>query len=278
GNLTYHSHDKMLKCHHCGEVEIYPEQCPQCGCTKLRRVGYGTERIEQELNDIMPGIRVARIDSDVSQVSKKMESILKDFKHGEYDVLVGTQMIAKGHDFPKVTMSSVVMADIGLSLPTYRAAERTFGLIAQAVGRSGRADKEGVAYIQTYNPNHYAITYGATQDYEAFYKREMLERRASQYPPYFNLILLEFSAANEERCVKAAYDLKFALADKHIENLILVGPITPFYSMVNGKYKRVLLLKMKKRDEVVQALREVLDSPIANGPVDISVDVDPLDY
>lgn len=278
GNLTYHSYDKMLKCHHCGEVSIYPNECPQCKNTKLRRVGYGTERIEEELNDIVPGIRVARIDSDVSQVSKKMESILKDFKKGEYDVLVGTQMIAKGHDFPKVTMSSVVMADIGLSLPTYRAAERTFGLIAQAVGRSGRADKEGIAYIQTYNPNHYAIVFGATQDYEKFFLREMMERKNSQYPPFVYLILLEFSCANEEKCVNAAYDFKFALQDRKLDALTLVGPLTPFYSIVGGKYKRVLLLKMKKRDEIVSVLKELLNSPIANSGVDITVDVDPLDY
>ncbi len=278
GNLTYHVHDHMLKCHHCGEVQIHPDKCPGCGYTKLRRVGYGTERIVEELKEIMPGCRVARMDSDVSQVSKKMEETLKSFKNGEYDILVGTQMIAKGHDFPNVTLSSVVMADIGLSLPTYRAAERTFQLIAQAVGRSGRSKKEGVAFIQTYNPRHYAITLGATQDYERFFVREMNERKVTQYPPYTYLILLEFAAVNEERCVNAAYEIKQALEEKNLDTLNVVGPITPFYSMVGGKHKRVVLLKMKKRDEVVNALKELLSSPISSGAVDISVNVDPLDY
>ncbi len=278
GNLTYHIHDHMLKCHHCGEVQIHPDKCPSCGCTKLRRVGYGTERIVEELKEIIPNCKVARMDSDVSQVSKKMEETLKAFKNGEYDILVGTQMIAKGHDFPNVTLSSVVMADIGLSLPTYRAAERTFQLIAQAVGRSGRSTREGVAFIQTYNPHHYAITMGATQDYERFFIREMNERKITQYPPYVYLILLEFSAVNEEKCVNAAYDIKRALEDKNIESLSVVGPITPFYSMVGGKHKRVVLLKMKKRDAVVEELKALLSSPLSSGSVDISVNVDPLDY
>ena len=198
GNLTFHQEDSMLKCHHCGFVEKYPEHCPSCGNTRLRRVGYGTERVVKELQDLFPEARVARMDSDIGKVSKNVEKILHEFKDGKYDILVGTQMIAKGHDFPNVTLSAVVLADIGLSLPTYRASERTFQLIAQAVGRSGRSKRVGEAMIQTYNPDHYAIKNGASQDYGAFYLREMQQRRITEYPPYWNCILLEFSSSKRK--------------------------------------------------------------------------------
>lgn len=278
GNLTYHTEDEMLKCHHCGYAQQFPKVCPECGSEKLMRTGYGTERVVKELNDLFPSARVCRVDGDVGQISKNVEKTIRDFHDGAYDIMVGTQMIAKGHDFPNVTLSGVVMADIGLSLPTYRAAERTFELIAQAVGRSGRSNKTGVAMIQTYNPSHYAIVYGARQDYEGFYKREMQERKINSYPPYVYLILLEFSSANEGKGVEAAYDFKREILAQGIESLDVVGPLTPYYSLVNGKYKRIMLLKYKKRDEVYSYLRNLLKSYSSRGGVDISVNVDPLDY
>jgi primosomal protein N' (replication factor Y) len=278
GNLTYHQEDEMLKCHHCGYVEVFPKVCPECGSTHLMRTGYGTERVVKELNDLFPSAKVARLDSDVGQIAKNVEKTLHDFHDGVYDILVGTQMVAKGHDFPNVTLSGVVLADIGLSLPTYRAAERTFELIAQAVGRSGRSSKTGEAIIQTYNPSHYAIIYGARQDYESFFAKEMQERKIAQYPPYTYLILLEFSAANEEKCVQAAYDFKKQIEAQSLESLDLVGPLLPYYSLVGGRYKRILLLKYKKRELVENYLRNLLAQYAKNSLIDISVNVDPLDY
>jgi primosomal protein N' (replication factor Y) len=160
----------------------------------LMRTGYGTERVVKELQDIFPSARICRVDSDVGQIAKNVEKIIRDFHDGLYDIMVGTQMIAKGHDFPNVTLSGVVMADIGLSLPTYRAAERTFELIAQAVGRSGRSSKTGEALIQTFNPSHYAIVYGARQDYEGFFKKKCKSGRSPIIRPMCILILLEFAA------------------------------------------------------------------------------------
>lgn len=278
GNLTYHSEDNMLKCHHCGYVSLFPAYCPECGNSKLRRIGYGTERVVKELEDLFPGVRVARMDSDVGKVSKNVEKILKEFHDGKYDILVGTQMIAKGHDFPLVTLSAVVLADIGLSLPTYRAAERTFQLIAQAVGRSGRSEKTGEAMIQTYNPGHYAIQLGAKQDYDNFFIQEMKQRKVTKYPPYFNLILLEFQGANEEKLMGAAYDFKKEMNNLHLENLEIVGPIVPYYSLNQGKYKRVLLLKFKKRETIEGALEALLSRYNGISGVDLRVNVDPLDY
>ncbi len=278
GNLTYHQEDNMLKCHHCGFVSLYPDQCPECGNKKLRRIGYGTERVVKELEDIFPNVKVARMDSDVSKVSKNAENILKDFHDGKYDILVGTQMIAKGHDFPLVTLSAVVLADIGLALPTYRAAERTFQLIAQAVGRSGRSKKNGEALIQTFNPKHYAITLGAKQDYENFFITEMNQRKITKYPPYYNLITLEFANSSEEKTMGAAYEFKKTFASYNIEKLEIVGPITPFYSMNNGKHRRVLLLKFKERDLVVEKLKNLVNNLNGLAGVEIKINVDPLDY
>ena len=278
GNLTYHFEDNMLKCHHCGYVSKFPNECPECGNSKLRRIGYGTERVVKELEDLYPNAKIARIDSDVGKISKKVETLLKDFHDKKYDILVGTQMIAKGHDFPYVTLSSVVLADIGLALPTYRAAERTFQLIAQAVGRSGRSCMDGEALIQTYNPNHYAIVLGAKQDYERFFKCEMEQRRLTKYPPYYNLILLEFNSKSEEKSVGASYAFKKEMNSYNIQNLEIVGPITPYYSLNNGKFKRVLLLKFKKREEIEEKLVSLLDKMNGLSGVDISINVDPLDY
>jgi primosomal protein N' (replication factor Y) len=278
GNLTYHQDDEMLKCHHCGYVERFPKICPECGSSRLMRTGYGTERIVKELNDLFPLAKVTRLDSDVGQVGRNVEKTLRDFRDGEYDILVGTQMVAKGHDFPRVTLSGVVLADIGLSLPTYRASERTFELIAQAVGRSGRAEKIGEALIQTYNPSHYAIVYGAKQDYESFFLREMQERKINQYPPYVYLILLEFASPNEERVVQAASSFKNEIASQGFAEVTLVGPLSPFYAMYGGKYRRVLLIKFKKRDEIAPYLKGLADRYSSRAGVDISINVDPLDY
>ena len=278
GNLTYHEEDKMMKCHHCGFVMQFPKVCPKCGSTKLMRTGYGTERIVKELNDIFKDAKVARLDSDISKVSKNVEKTLKSFKNGEYDILVGTQMVAKGHDFPKVTLSAVVLADIGLSLPTYRASERTFQLIAQAVGRSGRSVNEGEALIQTYNPNHYAIKFGAKQDYESFFVKEMQERKIQQYPPYVYLFLLSFYAKNESKCIQAAMDFIGEMKSKSFENVTFVGPITPYYSMNEGRYNRVVLIKCKNPKEVRPYLSDMVKKYSGMSGVDIYINVDPLDY
>lgn len=278
GSLTYHKEDGMLKCHHCGYADLYPERCPECGNPALRRIGYGTERVVKETQDIFPTARIARLDGDVGRVGAATQKILGDFKNDAYDILVGTQMIAKGHDFPLLTLSAVVLADIGLTLPTYRAAERTFGLIAQACGRSGRSNRPGIALIQTYNPEHYAIVYGASQDYERFFRREMQERKLGAYPPYVYLILLVFSGPNENKVASASLSFKEELSSLGIEDLSLIGPIIPYYAKENGNFRRTLLLKFKKREHLEKALRDLLDRYSSFSGVRLSVNVDPLDY
>ena len=278
GNLTFHKNDGLLKCHHCGYVERYPESCPQCGSEAIMRVGFGTERIAKVLEEQYPSARVCRLDSDVTRVRNNLTKTLSAFREREYDILVGTQMIAKGHDFPNVTLVGVVLADIGLSLPSYRASETTFELITQAVGRSGRAEKSGEAYIQTYNPNHYAITLGASQDYEKFYIREMQSRLIAQYPPFVYLIAMMFEGKDEERVIQACVDIKAAIESKRFKDVKCIGPIAPFYEFVAEKHRRSLLLKLRDGSLLKPYLTDLVRSLSGKGGIDITCDVDPLDY
>ncbi len=279
GNLTYHKQDGMLKCHHCSYVEEYPQICPECNSHAIMRVGFGTERIVKILHEeFFPEARIARLDGDVGKVRNNIAKTLREFASGEYDILVGTQMIAKGHDFPNVTLVGVVLADVGLSLPTYRASERTFQLITQAVGRSGRGAKKGTAIIQTYNPTHYAITLGAKQDYEGFFKKEMQERKLSLYPPYRFLFLLRFSCKNEERCIQAAMNVKDHFESQEIPDSICLGPSVPFFALVGEMHQRTLLIKTKSAQATREYLSLLLGEIAGKGGVDILCDVDPLDY
>ena len=279
GNLTYHKQDNMLKCHHCDFVMEYPDFCPECGSTAIMRVGFGTERVAKILNEkYFPSARIARLDGDVGKVKNNVSRVLRDFSEQKYDILVGTQMIAKGHDFPNVTLVGLVLADVGLSLPSYRASERTFQLITQAVGRSGRGDKPGKALIQTYNPRHYAVTLGAKQDYEAFYLKEMQVRKLSLYPPYRYLFLLKFSCKNEERCIESAFDIKKHLDSMNFPDTLCLGPLSPFFALVGGVYQRTLLIKTKKPEALRPHLSSLLSKLSGKGGVEIVCDVDPLDY
>ncbi len=279
GNLTYHKQDNMLKCHHCDFVMEYPDLCPECGSTAIMRVGFGTERVAKILNEkYFPDARIARLDGDVGKVRNNVSRVLRDFSEQKYDILVGTQMIAKGHDFPNVTLVGLVLADVGLSLPTYRASERTFQLITQAVGRSGRGEKPGKALIQTYNPHHYAVTLGARQDYEAFYLKEMQVRKASLYPPYRYLFLLKFSCKSEERCIEAAFDIKKHLDSMGFPDTVCLGPLSPYFALVGGVHQRTVLIKTKNADEIRRHLSSLLGKLSGKGGVDIVCDVDPLDY
>lgn len=279
GNLTYHKQDGMLKCHHCSYVEEYPQICPECTSNAIMRVGFGTERIVKILHEeFFSEARIARLDGDVGKVRNNIAKTLREFASGEYDILVGTQMIAKGHDFPNVTLVGVVLADVGLSLPTYRASERTFQLITQAVGRSGRGAKKGTAIIQTYNPAHYAITLGAKQDYEGFFKKEMQERKLSLYPPYRFLFLLRFSCKNEERCIQAAINVKDHFEGQGIPDSACLGPSVPFFALVGDMHQRTLLIKTKSAQATREYLSLLLSEIAGKGGVDILCDVDPLDY
>lgn len=273
--LTYHRSDLMLKCHHCNYVEPSVDNCPICGSKYLMRSGFGTERIEEEIHRLFPEARTLRLDSDSAKVRTKVPSIVEAFRRKEADILVGTQMIAKGHDFPDVTLVGIVSADVGLSLPSYRSAERVFQLITQAVGRSGRSDKKGEAIIQTYSPSHYAITMAARQDYELFYRKEMEMRKAQGYPPYTYLASITVSGKVEETVISNTYSIIDLLNEKLKDEAVILGPTTPFVPYENSNHLRLILVKYKNTDYVKNILKQLLAANSGKGSIQLSINIDP---
>lgn len=273
--LTYHKSDRMLKCHHCNYCEVDHEVCPECGSKYLMRVGYGTERIEEEVHKLFPEARTLRLDSDSAKIRTKIPQIIEAFRNKEADILIGTQMIAKGHDFPDVTLVGVVNADIGLSLPSYRSSERVFQLITQAVGRSGRSDKKGEAVIQTYSPTHYAITMAARQDYELFYRKEMEIRKLQFYPPYSFIASIVVASKNEELTIDTVYRIIDKLAEELKEEAVILGPTTPYVPYENNKHIRSIMVKYRKAEIVKPALEKLLKSSLNKSGISLTVNIDP---
>ena len=187
-------------------------------------------------------------------------------------------MIAKGHDFPNVTLVGIVLADIGLSLPSFRSTERAFQLITQAVGRSGRSNKVGQAIIQTFNPYHYAIRLAAKQDYEAFFKKEMSVRKVSQYPPYTYLTSLEIIGKNEDVVVDVISKICRDIVSKNFENVSVLGPVEPFIAYENKNYHRIILIKYKNYDKINDYISEILESLKSKSQINVKVNVDPYDF
>lgn len=276
--LTYHKKDGMLKCHHCGYVEVASNTCPECGSHFLSHGGFGTERIEEEVKKLFPNARTLRLDSDVGQVRNNIQKTLAAFANQEADILVGTQMIAKGHDFPNVTLVGVVLADIGLSIPSFRSSERVFELITQAVGRSGRANKIGKAIIQTYNPYHYAIRYAAKQDYESFFKQEMAIRKLRLCPPYRYLISVELSSKDEALLTSTALEISSFIERENYEDVVTIGPVTPYIAFISEHHVRVILIKYKNSDKIKPYLEDLLVRMKSNYQIDIRINVDPYNY
>lgn len=276
--LTYHKKDNMLKCHHCGHVELFNDTCPECGSHYFSKSGFGTERISDEVHKLFPNARTLRLDSDVGEVRNNIAKTIKAFLNFEADILVGTQMIAKGHDFPNVTLVGVILADIGLSMPTYRASEITFELITQAIGRSGRSDKVGEAIIQTFNPFHYAITYAARQDFEAFFNKEMKLRKIQQYPPYTYLASLELSSKDELALAKLSQNIKEDIIKNDYEGVEVLGPVIPYIAKENENYKRVILIKYKNSDKIKPYLLETLNKLKINSKFQLKININPYNF
>ncbi len=276
--LTYHKEDNMLKCHHCGHVELTVDTCPECGSHYLSHNGFGTERIENEVKKLFPNARILRLDSDVGEVRNNIKKTIEKFSSLKADILVGTQMIAKGHDFPNVTLVGVVLADIGLSMPSFRSTERAFELITQAVGRSGRSEKNGEAIIQTYNPSHYAITLAAKQDYNAFYKKEMQIRKIQQYPPYTYLTSIEVTGKKEEIVISVSQDIVNEMNEQNFENVSILGPTSPYISHENNNYRRLILVKYKNSDKIKPYLEHLLDVLKLRSQINVKINVDPYNF
>jgi primosomal protein N' (replication factor Y) (superfamily II helicase) len=238
--FTYHSDGERLQCHRCDAHAAPPTICRGCGSWRIRYFGLGTQKVEQEMAVRFPRARTQRYDRDVTGGKFAHEQILDRFARGEADVLIGTQIVAKGLDFPRVTLVGAVSADTSLNLPDFRAAERSFQLLTQVAGRAGRARLPGRVIVQTYAPTHYAIVAAAGHDYAAFYRDELRFRRESRYPPFSQLARLTFSARVEETCRAEAHELAAKLdgwlAANPGHDLELIGPAPCFIGKANNSY------------------------------------------
>jgi primosomal protein N' (replication factor Y) len=268
---------RRARCHYCNYAARVPSVCPLCAGPYLEQTGFGTERVEAEVKRVWPGARVARLDRDAIRRRGALATLLSHFRDGEIDVLVGTQMIAKGHDFPRVTLVGVVSADVGLGLADFRASERTFQLLTQVAGRAGRGDQPGEALVQTLYPDHYSIQLACRQDYKAFFERELAFRRAMRYPPVVSLINAVVRAPTFSGAMESATDLVNRVRQLAGERsgVRVLGPAPAPLGKLRGEYRAQLLLKGANRRRV----REALQTALAERPDlqrRIVVDVDPI--
>ncbi|MGE5592170.1 MAG: primosomal protein N' [Betaproteobacteria bacterium] len=280
--LTYHADEGRMRCHYCDHEEAVPDTCPKCGSSYIKYFGAGTERIEREVNRVFPQARVVRMDLDTTRTKRAHENIIRMFRSGEYDILVGTQMVAKGHDFPGVTLVGVVSADTCLNLPDYKAGERTFQLLTQAAGRAGRGSRPGLVIVQTYTPEHYAVLRAKDHDYVGFYEEEIRARRDLSYPPFVHLGLAVVSGDDPREVERHATSLGASLRvaarelGGSLPGVRVLGPSPCAVSRVKGLYRWQVLLKGAPVEALTAVLRKGLD--ICPGPhrgIMVQVDVDP---
>jgi primosomal protein N' (replication factor Y) len=253
--LTYHRRDQRLLCHYCNYAERIPTHCPKCHSEHIHFLGIGSERVEEELHRAFPEARVARMDRDTVTGKRQYETILSGFRDGAYDILVGTQMIAKGHDIPNVTLVGVVSADIGLGVPDFRAAERTFQLLTQVAGRAGRGEVPGEVLVQTINPDHYAVRFAAAQNYEGFYEKELNFRRLMRYPPFSALANVLVRSESQEDALRMSGELGVLLTPPP-EQIKVLGPAEAPVPRLKSEYRYQLLIKAAGR----KALKSTLDT------------------
>ena len=284
-SYTYHTTTYgrgYLYCHYCGSKEFAPSKCPQCGNEVLRHVGYGTQMVEEELNRLFPSARITRMDADTTSTKFSYESLLGSFRDGESDILIGTQMVTKGHDFPNVTLVGVINADSSLYLNDYKANERTFSLLTQVIGRAGRAERKGCAMVQTSNPEHPILRISSDQDYEKMYENEIALRSALVFPPYCDMVLFTFGSASENELMTAATQFtemfKKLRAEKYPDvAAVLFGPMeAPIYK-VNGVYRMRVVIKTKLNNAARRLMSEAYSeiSRSAGKRIAISADVNP---
>ena len=256
-SLTYHR-DGRLKCHYCGYETILPKKCPDCGSPYIAPFGTGTQKLEDMTRKTFPDARVLRMDADTTAKKGAHEEILQAFSEGDADILIGTQMIVKGHDFPKVTLVGIMAADLSLYVPDFRSGERTFELLTQASGRAGRGELPGDVVIQTYTPDHFAITAAAEQDYEQFYRQEMLYRKMMAYPPAMGLFSIMLSSKDEAGLVRGMDRLhKEILKEYCFDGLQFIGPVDASPYKVNDIYRKNLYIKHESYDILLKVRKSV---------------------
>ncbi|MCD5390776.1 primosomal protein N' [candidate division NPL-UPA2 bacterium] len=277
-SFTYHSKTERLHCHYCNYQEEKPQVCPKCQSGQVGYFGVGTQKVESELRRLLPEARIGRMDSDTTTRKRSYSQILGSFQRHGIDILVGTQMIAKGLDFPRVTLVGVISADTALNLADFRASERTFQLLTQVAGRAGRGDVHGQVIIQTYNPEHYSIQTARLHDYPNFYGQEIKFRRELGYPPFSHLINVTLQSRDGNRLRKVAGKLGRILEANNREAIDILGPAPAPLARIKGKWRWQIILKGSRTGEMRELLKESLSQlkEPASGRVRISLDVDPM--
>ena len=273
--LTFHKTSSTLRCHYCGYGEKLLQECPNCHEESLTNLGTGTEKIEEKLQELFPNIRILRMDLDTTSKKGSHEKMIKAFKNHEYDILLGTQIVAKGLDFPDVTLVGVINADTSLNIPDFRSSEATFQLLSQVAGRSGRSEKQGEVIIQTFNKEHYAISYAKEHDYLGFYQKEMSFRKTLGYPPYYYLTTLLISSKNYENVKTEANKIAGFLKQKLISSTIL-GPSVPNVMKIHDTYRLQIIIKYKQDNMLYEALKYLDNHYKLNNRIQLDIDFKPI--
>lgn len=272
--LTYHKSSNTLRCHYCGYGTYLPKVCPECKEEGISTLGVGTEKIEEELSKLFSDAKVLRMDFDTTSRKGMHSKMIEAFKNHEYDILLGTQIVAKGLDFPNVTLVGVINADTSLNIPDFRSSENTFSLLSQVAGRSGRSEKKGNVILQTYNPDHYAITFSKIHDYLGFYNKEMLIRRELKYPPFFYICYLRVSGKDYDFLSHEVNKIKKSL-ERNLLSTIILGPSPASVFKVNNVYRYGIILKYKKEDNLYPFLEKLVDHYKSNNKVTLDIDFNP---
>ena len=273
-SLTYHKTKDIMRCHYCGYATKKINICPTCKNDKLRELGTGTEKIEEQLKSIFTTSKIIRMDLDTTTKKGSHEKIINDFENHKYDILLGTQMISKGLDFPNVTLVGVINADTSLFIPSYKSSENTFDLINQVSGRSGRSDKKGDVVIQTYNPDHYAITLASKNDYLSFYQEEMKNRLALKYPPYFYIVQVKIKSKDYDLLSRESNKIKYTL-EKKLPDKEVIGPSMDMPFKINNICRFNIIIKYKKENDLKKVLRDLIEHYKSNYKINIEVSFNP---
>ncbi|EHZ6143929.1 primosomal protein N' [Listeria monocytogenes] len=257
-SLTYHQSSNQMKCHYCGHEERVPQKCPSCEGEHIRYFGTGTQKVEESLTKLIPEARVIRMDVDTTRTKGAHEKLLNSFRNHEADILLGTQMIAKGLDFPDITLVGVLNADTMLHLPDFRASERTFQLLTQVSGRAGRHERTGEVIVQSYNPEHYSIEFAKKHDFIGFYNHEMQLRKMGSYPPFYYLTMINVSDENEMKAIRTIQEMAQFLRGKLGPDAVILGPVPSTITRIKNKYRYQCIIKYKIEPNLKKELKTLI--------------------
>ncbi|WP_271003499.1 primosomal protein N' [Listeria seeligeri] len=275
---TYHQASNKMKCHYCGHEEAVPKKCPSCEGEHIRYFGTGTQKVEESLTKLIPEARVIRMDVDTTRTKGAHEKLLRSFRNHEADILLGTQMIAKGLDFPDITLVGVLNADTMLHLPDFRASERTFQLLTQVSGRAGRHERTGEVVVQSYNPEHYSIEFAKKHDFIGFYHHEMQLRKMGAYPPFYYLTMINVSDENEMKAIRTIQEMVNFLRGKLGPEAVILGPVPSTIARIKNKYRYQCIIKYKIEPNLKQELKTLITHYQKDQQKGLTINIDVQPY